>query len=112
MTFPIELSRQARDDLWGYYQFASQLSLPDAIRWLERFHAAISTLSERPERCSLSRESGRMKLDLRDFLFGKRPSVYRVVFLIVGERVRVLRIRRSQRDVLSVEEIQQARLDE
>ena len=53
-----------------------------------------------------------MKLDLRDFLFGKRPSVYRVVFLIVGERVRVLRIRRSQRDVLSVEEIQQARLDE
>ena len=112
MTFQIELSRQARGDLWGYYQFASQHSVPDAIRWMERFQAAISTLSERPERCSLSRESGRMQLELRDFLFGKRPSVYRVVFLIVGARVRVLRICRSQRDTLTTKDVQQSLSDE
>ena len=108
MTFRIELSREAKRDLWGYYQFASQHSVSDAIRWMERFEAAISTLGERPERCSLSRESRRMKVELRDFLFGKRPSVYRVVFLFDRDTVRVLRICRSQRGTLSVDEIELA----
>ena len=112
MTFRIELSRESKRDLWSYYQFASQHSLPDAIRWMERFEAAISTLGERPDRCSLSRESRWMKVDLRDFLFGKRPSVYRVVFVIDDDKVRVLRICRSQRGTLSVDEIQQAMSDE
>ncbi len=112
MTFRIELSREAKRDLWGYYQFAAQNSVPDAIRWMVRFEAAIATLSERPERCSLSRESCRMKVDLRDFLFGKRPSVYRVVFLIDRDIVRVLRICRSQRGTLSVDDIRQAMSDE
>ena len=112
MSYRIELSREAKRDLWSYYQFASQHSLPDANRWMERFETAISTLGERPDRCSLSRESRRMKVELRDFLFGKRPSVYRVVFLIDRDTVRVLRVCRSQRGALSVDEIQQAMSDE
>lgn len=112
MTFRIELGQEARRDLWSYYQSASQHSLPDAIRWMERFESAISTLSERPERCSLSRESRRMKVDLRDFLFGRRPSVYRVVFVIDGDTVRVLRICRSQKGTLTVDDIQRALSDE
>jgi len=112
MTFRIELGPEAKRDLWGYYQFASQHSVPDAICWLERFEAAIVTLSERPERCSLSRESRRMKVDLRDFLFGRRPNVYRVVFVIEGDLVRVLRICRSQRGTLGAGEIRRAIADE
>ena len=112
MSYRIELSREAKRDLWGYYQFASQHSVPDALRWMERFEAAISTLGERPERCSLSRESRRMKVELRDFLFGKRPSVYRVVFLIDRDTVRVLRICRSQRGTLSVDDIQRTLSEE
>ena len=42
MTFRIELSREANRDLCGYYQFASQHSVPDALRWMEKFEAAIS----------------------------------------------------------------------
>lgn len=112
MTFRIELGLEAKRDLWGYYQFASQHSIPDAIRWMERFEAALSTLGERPERCSLSRESRRMQVELRDFLFGKRPNVYRVVFVIDGDAVRVLRIFRSQRGSLSSDEIKRAILGE
>lgn len=108
MIFRIEFGREAKRDLWGYYQFASQHSVPDAIRWMERFEAAILTLAERPERCSLSRESRRMKVELRDFLFGKRPNVYRVVFVIDEDTVRVLRICRSQRGTLSADEIERA----
>ena len=66
MTFRIEFGREAKRDLWGYYEYASQRSRADAIRWLERFEAAIGTLAERPERCSLSRESRRMQVELRD----------------------------------------------
>ena len=112
MTFRIEFGREAKRDLWGYYEYASQRSRADAIRWLERFEAAIGTLAERPERCSLSRESRRMQVDLRDFLFGRRPYVYRVVFLIDGDTVRVLRICRSQRSTLTTDEIDRAISDE
>lgn len=112
MTFRVELGEEAKSDLWGYFQFAAQYSVQDAIRWLERFEAALSTLSERPERCSQSRESRRMEVELRDFLFGKRPNVYRVVFVIDDDIVRVLRIRRSQRGTLTSYEIRRAMLDE
>ena len=41
-------------------------------------------------------------------LFGKRPNVYRVIFLVDGDSVRVLRIRRAQRRPLTRKQIDEA----
>jgi hypothetical protein len=72
----------------------------------------LQSLNERPDRCGIARENGKVAAELREFLFGKRPYVYRVVFTIDGEKVRVLRIRRSQRKLLSAEDLRQALADE
>ena len=112
MTYRVVLHRLAKVDLYGYYRFAAQHSIVDASRWLDRFETALHTLSERPERCSLSREGHKLKLELRDFLFGKRPHVYRVVFIINESTVRVLRICRSRRNTLSAEQINEALTNE
>jgi len=79
-----------------------------AFRWLQRFQGALETLDHNPERCPLARENDKVDVDVREFLFGKRPYVFRILFVIDGETVRVLRIRRAQRRFLRQGEIKDA----
>jgi hypothetical protein len=47
-------------------------------------------------------------VELREYLFGKKPYVFRVIFTIDGEVVRILRIRRAQRRYLTRSQIEEA----
>ena len=105
MTYRVKLQRLAASDLQAYFEYVAQFSRPDAIRWLDRFHAAMQTLDQRPDRCSWARENGLIDVELRELLFGKRPSVFRVIFTIDAETVRILRIQRGQRSPLSRDEL-------
>ena len=108
MTYRVVLSRLAVADLREAYSWASRRAPQTAARWLGRFHAAIGTLAENPERCPHARENQKVALDLREYLFGRRPSVFRVIFAVDPDRVFVLRIRRAQRRRLSSREIGEA----
>lgn len=110
MTYRVKLQRLAASDLQAYFEYVARFSRPDAIRWLDRFHAAMQTLDERPDRCSWARENGTVHVELREFLFGKRPAVFRVIFTIDADTVRVLRIRRGQRRTLSPDELRDSLL--
>ena len=77
-------------------------------RWLQRFEQAIATLGVDPLRRPLARESTKTDLELRDFLFGRKPNVFRVIFTIDQQTVRVLRIRRAQMRFLSEKQIRDA----
>lgn len=112
MTYRVVLQRLAVADLQDYYDYAARHSPVDADRWLDRFHCALKTLEERPERCSLAREHSKVGVELREFLFGKRPYVFRVLFLTQDDQVRILRIRRAQRRSLSAGDLRQALSDE
>jgi len=54
-------------------------------------------LDTNPQRCPRAREQRKVDIDLREILFGKAPNVYRAIFMIDSDTVRVLRIRRAQR---------------
>lgn len=58
MTFQVRLQRLAASDLQSYFEYVARFSHPDALRWLVRFHAALQTLDQRPDRCSWARENG------------------------------------------------------
>ncbi|MFO7906788.1 MAG: type II toxin-antitoxin system RelE/ParE family toxin [Planctomycetota bacterium] len=79
-----------------------------AARWLDRFQATINTLSAQPERCSHAKENSKVHVELRELHFGRRPNVFRVIFTVEGQTVRVLRIRRAQRRPLTRLEIDEA----
>jgi hypothetical protein len=49
---------------------------------------------------------------LRELHFGKRPNVFRVVFTIDGNTVRILRIRRAQRRWLTRRQTEDASGDQ
>ena len=106
--YRVALGPIALDDLEQAYQYAANRDPVAAARWYRRFIIALQTLSERPDRCPLSPENRRSPVELRDFLFGKRPYVFRVIYTIRAEVVLIIRIRRSQRRRLTSDDIRDA----
>ena len=101
MIYLVRIEPLADSDLEEAYLWAQRHAPFTAARWLQRLHAAVQSLSRRPERCALAPEHKRFKFEIRQLLFGKKPNVFRILFLIEGDEVRVLRIRRASRRYLS-----------
>lgn len=108
MRYQVILQRQAETDLEDAYQYAVANAPQAALRWLDRFQTALATLSHNPQRCSLARENAKVDIELREFLFGRKPYVFRVLYMIDGESVRILRILRAQRRFLTRRQIDEA----
>lgn len=98
----------AHNDLEEAYLFAARRAPEAAARWYNRFLAALRSLESRPERGALSRENSRSPVEIRDFLFGRRPYVYRAVYTIRDDQVVILRIRRGQRRQLNPNDVRDA----
>ncbi len=105
MIFQVRLQTAALQDLDAAYQYAASHAPAPAARWLGRFKAALKTLEHNPERCPLAPESLKSSRQLREFLFGKRPFVFRVIFTVDEDCVRILRICRAQRRPLTQDEL-------
>ena len=105
MTYEVVILRRASNDVIHYHRWAAKHAPITAVLWLDRFESALATLGENPQRCSLAPESRKSPVELRQFLFGRKPNVYRVIFTIAEAQVRVLRVRRAQRRSLTAREI-------
>jgi hypothetical protein len=79
-----------------------------AGRWLARFQSALQALDTDPQRYGLAREASKTGLELREFIFGKKPAAFRVIYLVQNDVVRVLRIRRAQRRALTTKQIEES----
>lgn len=71
MTYFVRVEPWADADLEEAYLWARKRAFLTAARWLGRFHAALQTLSSNPERFALAPEHKKLKLDVRQLLFGK-----------------------------------------
>jgi plasmid stabilization system protein ParE len=105
MKYRVIVQRLALEDLNGAFAWAAGNAPATAIRWLDRFHSVLRGLDTNPQRCPHAREQRKVDVELREILFGRRPNVYRVIFLIEADCVRVLRIRRAQRSPLTRQQI-------
>jgi plasmid stabilization system protein ParE len=108
MTYRVIFQRLAVQDLDDAFVWAAQKAPATAARWFDRFQAALQRLDTNPQRCRRAREQRKVDIDLREILFGKTPNVFRVIFMIDGDTVRVLRIRRAQRRPLTRKQIDEA----
>jgi len=104
-TYSVVVSATAKDNMRDGFRWAARHAPETAARWLERFYQALQTLSRDPERCSVAPESPLAGQEIRQFLFGRRPSVWRALFVIEGSEVRVLHVRRATRDAASPGEL-------
>jgi plasmid stabilization system protein ParE len=108
MTYRVILQRLAIQDLDDAFAWAARRAPATAARRLDRFQATLRRLDANPQRFPRAREHRKVDLDVREFPFGRRPNVYRVIFLIDRDTVRVLRIRRAQRRPLTRKQIDEA----
>ena len=76
-----------------------------ATAWLNRFEAALETLSQFPQRCALAPENALVAEEIRQLIYGRRQGAYRALFTIVGHQVRVLHIRRAVRDWATADDL-------
>jgi plasmid stabilization system protein ParE len=102
MAFRVETSAQAERDAdsileWLLLEHAGETG----IRWFLALDDAITSLATFPDRCSLAPETGRFPFEVRQLLYGRPPHVYRILFTVEGETVKILHIRHGRRKPLS-----------
>jgi plasmid stabilization system protein ParE len=105
MKYRVIVQPRALADLEAGYEYVALQNQPAATRWLNRFLTAIEDLSDFPERCSIARKSELVGQEIRQLIFGRRPGVWRALFIIDSDAVRVLCIRHGARQDASAEDL-------
>jgi plasmid stabilization system protein ParE len=100
MKYRIEISSVAEAEADGAFLNLSQLISPvKASQWYSGLIEAIESLAMMPNRCSLARENKYFSQEIRQFLYGRGRTSYRILFTIleIGEvqTVRILHVRHS-----------------
>lgn len=106
MPHHVLVLKRAEQDLQAAADWIAEQSPQAAERWFNAFVAALVSLENNPQRCGLAPENENSSYELRQLIF--RPQhgrAYRAVFTIIGDQVRVLRIRGASQDLLSDQNI-------
>jgi hypothetical protein len=105
MIYRVVITENAKANLRSYYLRAAERAPLTAARWLNRFEEALSSLDQAPQRYALAAENELAPQEIRQLLFGKRPSVFRALFTVAGDEVQVLHIRRATMDTAAPGEL-------
>lgn len=101
--YKIVITKLAERDIEIAFQWWSENRSPaQAVKWYGSILSTIETLREMPDRCPYASEADKLKLPVRQLLFGvsKRPT-HRILFELVNDEVRVLRVRNAAQDALT-----------
>jgi plasmid stabilization system protein ParE len=99
MTYRVIIQPSAFADLEETLDYlAKHYSSDSSEAWYEGCLAAIESLAEHPRRCPVAKEAGKIGVEIRQCLFRRHRSVYRILFTIRDDAVRVLYVRHSARD--------------
>jgi len=90
----VVILRRADEDTSAIYVWLAKRSVAGAGRWYRTFLDAAASLSSNPFRCGSAPESAAVGYDVRQHLFKTpRGRKYRLLYLVTGDEVRILRIR-------------------
>jgi toxin ParE1/3/4 len=97
MAYLVEMTARAARDLEILYLTKNAAESREAARWYNGLEEAVSSLTTHPHRCPVAPETRGTKRQLRHLLYGKKPHVYRVIFVVQEQlqTVSVLTIRHA-----------------
>ena len=76
-----------------------------ADRWLRGVRRAIDALARRAEQYPEADEAGELGIALRCKLHGRRPHVFRILFLVTDDSILVLRVRHAAQDRIAEDDL-------
>lgn len=96
MSYQVRILARARQDLEDYVAWISERSPRGAERWVAALEETLSRLEHNPFVAPVASESDELDEEVRNIMFRTRAGrAYRALFVVVGEEVRILRIRGS-----------------
>ena len=101
MAYRVETTRQAELEMLETFLWRSEnLSATAAAQWYNSVMDELYSLEEMPRRCGFAPENEHFVEEIRQLLYGKRGSQYRILFSISGETVWILHVLHSSHDTL------------
>jgi plasmid stabilization system protein ParE len=105
MKFRVIIQPPARRDIEAAFLYLNERAPVAAQRWLEGIEEAIASLEFMPRRCAVAPESKDFPEEIYHHFYGKRRGIYRILFVIRGDEVRVLHVRHGARDTMPRDQI-------
>lgn len=99
-NYRIILQPEVYEGMESAYKYIEQESPESAHRWATGLMDAIDSLQTFPGRCSLAPENAFFPQEIRQLLYGKGRSVYRILFTIRDDTVSLLHIRHGAQETL------------
>ena len=96
MKYRVIIQPPAATNMDEAYRWIAERAPDSAVKWFKGLEAALQTLTDFPQRCPLADESRAFGMEIRQFVYGKRVGVYRVLFTIVQDAVHVLHVRHGR----------------
>lgn len=94
MKFDVKALRKAEADVLSITKYLYEWSPQGAAAWLDAYRLARMRLATSADRCGEAEENEHFDIDVRQALFKtKRGRIYRMLFTVVGNEVRILRVR-------------------
>jgi plasmid stabilization system protein ParE len=93
LAYHVLYRRRAEHDL-------EKLARAATLEWFDALVDAIESLAEFPERCAYAPDPGFRSRGIRQLLYGKGHSIYRILYHVKDENVEILTIRHARRKLL------------
>jgi plasmid stabilization system protein ParE len=94
MAYTVRTLPRAEFDAQQIYNWIEDRSPDGAVRWWQAFLDACDRLKKQPQSFALAIESESSGREIREILFKTRQGrYYRALFVVLGNEVRVLRVR-------------------
>lgn len=100
MSFEIEYTAHAQSELEDVYLWIKKYMPLSAARWRDDLITKVESLASDPDRHRLAPESHRFPVEIRQLLFRKRRSQFRILFTITSKHVVILSVRHHSRKPL------------
>ena len=102
--FQILIQPEAMEGIETAYRWIEADSPQRAHKWAKGLMEAIESLNFLPRRCSLAPENEVFAEEIRQHLYGKRGSVYRILFTIQLDTINILYIRHGAQQWVTPED--------
>lgn len=106
MTFRVVILKRAEGDLQRIFRWLSARSPSGASAWLTAYEHLQERLIAHADTFALAQEHAKFDHDLRQGLFKtRRGRVYRVIFMIDEDEVRILRVRGPGQNPIAADDV-------
>lgn len=97
MSFSIEYTRTAEGELLEVFSWIRERAPVAAEKWRTGVISKVNAIAADPFAFRKARDSSRLPVEVRQVLYGKRRSQYRILYTVNGTRIVILSVRNSFR---------------